>query len=332
MKPFEYARAGDVAEALELVGGPAGSVPLAGGTDLLTLMKANIAAPAKLVDIKRAAGLDGRIEELADGLEIGALATLSDIEANALIRERYTALAEACDFAATPQLRNMATIGGNLLQRPRCWYFRNHRIDCWLKGGTECPARKGENQLHALFANGPCVAVHPSDPAGPLMALGAEVRLRSSAGERKLPLESFFAPPENDRRLETRLAPGELVVSIRIPASPDVRRRSTYLKAMPRNAWAFAEAGVAVSAEFRGDVLEEIRIVLTGVANVPWRASAAEARLRDGSADPSRFNEAADAALASARPLNGNAYKVPLAKALIRKALERTVGGTASEG
>src|SRR4051812_24523824 len=175
MKPFAYSSAGSVEEIVGLLGqdGDGAIRPLAGGTDLLTLVKADIATPDHLVDIKRAHGLDAAIRETNAGLTVGALATIADIETHPLIASHAAALAEAAAVAATPQLRNMATIGGNLLQRPRCWYFRNPRVRCWLKGGEDCPAREGENRLHALFGDSPCCATHPSDLATALMALDA---------------------------------------------------------------------------------------------------------------------------------------------------------------
>jgi len=171
MKAFEYARAKTIDETqLLLSHRESGDVRLlAGGTDLLTLMKARINTPIELVDIKRVDALPKSIEEKEDGVTLGALTTLAEIEQSTLLQEKYTALSQAAGLAATPQLRNMATIGGNLLQRPRCWYFRNSHVDCWLKGGEECPARDGQNQFHALFGNSPCVAVHPSDLASALL-------------------------------------------------------------------------------------------------------------------------------------------------------------------
>ncbi len=222
MRPFDFARPSSIAEAVALLetpdtAGPNGTRPLAGGTDLLTLMKADLYTPERLVDIKRLAELDNRIEEGPDGLTIGALTTLAQLEEDPRVRANCPALAEAAALAATPQLRNMATIGGNLLQRPRCWYYRNPRISCWLKGGEDCPARPGENQLHALFDVSPCVAVHPSDPATALVALDASVRLRGAQGERNLPLAEFFAPPTEDRRTENVIRGDELIVSLHIP-------------------------------------------------------------------------------------------------------------------
>ena len=293
--------------------------PLAGGTDLLTLLKADLAAPERLVNVK--AVLPRGIEAKPEGLEIGALTTLAEIEQHPVVREGYTALAVAASLAATPQIRNLATLGGNLLQRPRCWYFRNARIECWLKGGAECPARDGENRNHALFGGGPCYAVHPSDIVPALLAFDAAVKIRGPRGERWMELEDFMQPPSQERRTETVLAEDELITALRLPPHPEPTR-STYLKAMDRKAWAFALAGVACVLRFSGRKIGHARIVLSGVAPVPWRVPRAERELLGCEATPDRFAAAAEAALEAAEPLRHNGYKVPLQKALVRKALQ----------
>jgi xanthine dehydrogenase YagS FAD-binding subunit len=282
-------------------------------------MKADLYTPERLIDIKRLAELDNRIEEGPNGLTIGALTTLAQLEEDPRVRANCPALAEAASLAATPQLRNMATIGGNLLQRPRCWYYRNPRISCWLKGGENCPARPGENQLHALFDVSPCVAVHPSDPATALVALDASVRLRGAQGDRELPLAEFFAPPTDDRRTENVVRGDELIVSLHIPMTPGTR--STYLKAMDRKVWAFALVGVAAVGRMDGNRIEDTRIVLGGVAPVPWRAEAAERVLNGVDVSDDLIARAAEVALDVASPLAHNGYKIPLAKALVRRAL-----------
>jgi xanthine dehydrogenase YagS FAD-binding subunit len=282
-------------------------------------MKADIVTPSRLLDIKRVEGLESGIEETDQGLTLGALTTLTEIETHATINEHYPVLAEAAALAATPQLRNMATIGGNLLQRPRCWYFRNGDLNCWLKGGEDCPAYDGENQLHALFGGGPCYAVHPSDPASALLTLDAEVRVRGKSGERSLPLTQFFALPTADRRTETILEPDDLLISIRIPALPD-GTRSTYLKAMERKVWAFALVGVAAALRREGNEIIDARLTLSGVAPIPWRAHDAERELIGAEVREETFARAADAALAAAQPLAHNGYKLPFTRALIRRA------------
>jgi len=320
MKSFEYTSAPTLDVALDILSltNDGAIRPLAGGTDLLTLMKADIVTPDHLVDIKRASGLTSGIEETAQGVTIGALTSLSELETHPLIRERYTALAEAAAIAATPQLRNMATIGGNLLQRPRCWYYRNPLFHCWLKGGDTCHARDGQNRLHAIFDASPCVATHPSDPANALLALDASLTIRGAAGERPVPIADFFTLPTDEHRLETSLQPGELILSIQLPATT---ARSTYLKAMDRKAWAFALVSVAASVEVENGVISAARIVLGGVAPTPWRAEDAENVLIGSAPDSSTFERAAEAAVIGAQPLDHNGYKVSLVKALIRRSL-----------
>lgn len=322
MRAFDYTSAGSVDEVIGLLGtnGDGTVRPLAGGTDLLTLMKGEIASPERLVDIKRATGLNGDIKETGDGLVVGALATLAAIETNPRVKERYPAFAEAAANAATPQLRNMATLGGNLLQRPRCWYFRNAAIPCWLKGGDTCPAHDGENRLHALFGGGPCAAVHPSDPAAALLALDASVRLRGVAGERAVPLADFFALPTDGHRVETTIHPDEVLLDVRIPA-PVAGMRSTYLKAMDRKVWAFALVSVAAAIRVENGRIADARIVLGGVAPIPWRCRNAERTLIGAEPGAELFDRAADVALDDATPLQHNAYKVPLARTLVRRAL-----------
>ena len=328
MRPFDYASAQTVDDAIALLAteGADGAVrPLAGGTDLLPLIKADVWTPARLIDVKRVPELTDEVRDGADGLTLGALTTLAQLETHATVRERYAVLAEAAGLAATPQLRNMATVGGNLLQRPRCWYFRSHLFQCWLKGGDECQAREGENQQHAIFDLSPCVAVHPSDLPTALLVLDAEVRLRGASGERTVPLADFFAPPTEDRRTETTLGQDELILSVQVP-SPAPGTRSTYLKAMDRKVWAFALVGVAAVARVEGGTIREARLGLSGVANVPWRARDAEGLLAGARPSAELFERAADAALADAESLRDNGYKLPLARALIRRALASLAG------
>lgn len=320
MKAFSYETPQRIEEAFALLG--SNSRALAGGTDLLTLMKADLAAPERLVNVKGL--LPKGIATEADGLTLGALTTLAEIEENSEVRSRYVALAQAAAVAASPQLRNMATLGGNLLQRPRCWYFRNPDLQCWLKGGDRCPARDGENRHHAIFGPGPCHAVHPSDLAPALLALEAKVRLRGPGGEKTLPLESLFALPGESRRNETVLGDDELIVSLHLPAPEGTR--SVYLKAMDRASFAFALVGVAAALRFSGRRVVHARIVLCGVAPIPWRAPAAERALIGGDLSEAALERAASAALEDAVPLAKNAYKLPLARALLKRALVSVAG------
>jgi len=328
MRSFDYTSATTLDDVISTLGQTGNGLtrPLAGGTDLLTLMKADIVQPARLIDIKRVPELASGIAASGDGITLGALTTLTEIETSALLQERAPVLTQAAALAATPQLRNMATIAGNLLQRPRCWYYRDEHFQCWLKGGDTCHARDGENQQHAIYRAdvSPCVAVHPSDLASALVALDAEVRVRGQGGERTLPLTEFFAPPTDDRRMENVLGDDEIVVSIRIPDADNTR--STYLKAMDRKTWAFALVGVAAVVRQAGGQIEDARIVLSGVAPTPWRVRAAKQALIGSTGDASAIDRAVEAAVAEAQPLEHNGYKLALAKSLIGNALRAVTG------
>lgn len=322
MKTFEYTRPESIDEAIGLMN--AGTRPIAGGTDLLTLMKEGIHEPDHLVDIKRLPELGPEIQVDEREITIGALATLSDLEDNEAIRRHLPALAEAASLAASPQLRNMATIGGNVLQRPRCWYFRDHLVPCWLKGGERCFAREGENRYHAVYDISPCVAAHPSDLAPVLVAYGARIQIRDGQGNGEILAGEFFRAPEDDRRIEHVLPEDAVITGIRIPR-PSADVRSRYLKAMDRKAWAFALAGVAVMLEMRDGVIADSRIVLGGVAPVPRRATDVEHMLLGSRLTADLVSEVADAAVAKMKPLKDNGYKVPLVRALVKQALEEMI-------
>lgn len=323
MRPFAYERPESIAAALSRLddGTDGASVrPLAGGTDLLTLMKADIATPDTLIDLKRIAELDDRIEATAGGMTIGALATLSQLASHPGIRADYSALAGSAGQAATPQLRNMATIGGNVLQRPRCWYFRDPTISCWLKGGDGCPARDGENAHHAIFQDSPCVAVHPSDSAAALIALDASVRIRGAVGERTVPLGQFFTLPTDEHRQENVLRPDELILGFTLPA-PAGGTKSVYLKAMDRKAWAFALVGVAASITVDDGRITGARVVLGGVEPIPRRLVAVEELLHGSVPSDDLFRRMGALAVADARPLRQNGYKVDLARTMVTRAI-----------
>jgi xanthine dehydrogenase YagS FAD-binding subunit len=321
MKSFAYVSPQNLGETLKMLGQPGSdNRALAGGTDLLTLMKADITTPDLLVDIKRLDGLPRGIEQSGKAVALGALTTLSEIEHSELLAARYPLLCQAAAEAATPQLRNMATLGGNLLQRPRCWYFRHPRMSCWLKGGDTCPAQDGENALHALFASERCCAVHPSDLASALLALDADIQLCGPNGVRTLPLAEFYAPPQPERRRETVIEADELLLAVVLPALPD-NARSVYLKAMDRKIWSFALAGVAAVIAREQNKITHARLVLSGVAPVPWQVTTAERMLLDNQAGDLLFVDAAETALSSARALDQNGYKIPLLRQLIKRAL-----------
>jgi xanthine dehydrogenase YagS FAD-binding subunit len=317
MTPFAYVHAESVGHAAQLLDDA--NVGYAGGTDLLPRIKLGLTAPRRLVDLKRT-GLSGAIDDRDDRVVFGALTTLAEIERSAIVADRLSALAEAAATAATPQIRNRATLGGNLLQRPRCWYYRDPDVDCWLKGGSDCPAREGRNEHHAVFTDSsPCVAVHPSDLAACLVALEASVEIASATASRTLPVAELLAAPTAERRTETVLGPDEIVTAIAVPAPRDTL--STYRKAMDRKAWAFALVGVAAAARFDAGRCVHARVVLAGVDNTPRRAMAAEEVLTAGAVDASTIDAAARAAVDGARPLTENRYKLDLVVAMTRDAL-----------
>ena len=322
MNKFTYIDVADVGEALGIVSATAR--PLAGGTDMLPLMKDGLAAPATLINLKGADDLNF-IREEADGLHLGALTTLDALDRSEVVRARYTALAEAAAQAASPQLRNMATLGGNLLQQVRCWYYRAD-FHCWMKGGDECQAREGENQHHAIWNQSPCVAVHPSDPPAALIAFGAHLRIAGPQGERRLALADFLQPPVAERRALHTLGPDELILEIIVPATT---ARSVYLKAMDRATWAYALGSVAALARVEGGRLSDVRIVLGAVANVPVRAPAAEAILEGQPFDAELARRAGQAAVEGAAPLAQNGYKIPLIRNLVTQAV-RDLAATTS--
>jgi len=318
VRPFALARPRSLAEALRLVA--AGATALAGGTDLLGLMKDHVASPERIVDLSAIDGLRGWTREKGAGLRIGALTPLVDLETSVSLARVLPIVGEALKEAATAQLRTMGTVGGNLLQRYRCWYFRDEAFPCWLKGGTRCFAQGGEDRYHAILGAEECVAVAPSDLAPALIAYDATIELRSSRGRRRLPLADLYVTPSPRARREHAIRPGELLTEVRIPESA-LGRTGAYRKAMDRKAWSFALASVAVAARVRDGKARDVRIVLGGVAPVPYRAAAAERLLEGRALDEAARAAAAETALAGAEPLRDNAYKVPLARELVSRAL-----------
>lgn len=322
MKPFEYTAPTGTADALDALS--AAARPLAGGTDLLPRMKLGLDRPERLVDLK-SCDLPRRIEHLDGGWRIGALVTLADVQHHEELRRAHAGLAEAVEQAATPQIRNRATLAGNLVQRPRCWYFRNEAVDCWLTGGDTCPARTGRNEHHAVFDTGPCVAVHPSDAASVLVALDARVTVAGRAGERDLAVADLLVPATEDRRVEHVLADDALITAITVPDGPGLR--STYVKAMDRAVWAFALVGVAAAVAAAPDgTVSRARVVASGVAGTPWRLTAVEDALTGAPMSAERIDAAAARSTDGATPLSSNAYKLRLLHQLTRRALRRLAG------
>ena len=322
MSVFSYARPKALGDALKLLKN--GTIALAGGTDLVTLVRHGLAKPSSLVDLTGIEGLRGWSREKANGIRIGALTPLADLETSPQLAKLLPIVPQSLRDAATPQLRNMGTVGGNLLQRNRCWYFRDEGVPCWLKGGDRCFAVDGENRYHAIVGAHECWMVSPSDLAPALIACDAEIEIASSLGKRKMKLAELFVAPKGRERREHAIKAGELITAVRIPEKA-LERRGVYLKAMERKAWSFALVSVAATARVRDGKASDLRIVLGGVAPVPWRAAAAE-KLLDGTAlDDNACLAAADALLAGATPLRDNGYKVTLARELVRRALRSLV-------
>ena len=329
MKPFEWTNPTTVNEAVKMLSAPAATDideaprPIAGGQDLLTTMKDYTSRPARLVNLKHISGLN-RIMLNARGLTIGALVTLSELEEHAGVRKSFPGLSEAAHSIATPQIRNLGTVGGNLCQRPRCWYFRLEEVICLKKGGSECYAANGENKYNAIIAGGPSFIVHPSDLAPMLVALGARVTVSGGSGKRVIPLDKFFTlPSEGNIRRENVLQNDDLITEIFVPASP-LATHSTYLKFKERESLDFALASVAAAVQLASDrTVRDVRIVLGGVAPIPWRVPAAEKFLIGKQLNAETLAEAGRIALADAKPLEKNAYKVPLTQTLVRRALAK---------
>ena len=326
MHNFDYTKAGTLEDAVSAVGAGNGAALLAGGTDLLPLMKDEIVTPDRLVDIGGLSQLS-YIDERDGTVHIGSMSKLSDIAGHPLVAERYRALAQACGLAATPQLRNMSTIGGNLLQQPRCWYYRGEH-NCWLKGGEVCFARNGENEQHAIFLNSPgqsrCVSVHPSDPAVALLLFDAVVRMNTPQGKTEAPLSELYEVPTPQRRNGFVLPSGAVITEILL--NPMDGGSSVYLKAMPRASWAFALVSVGLYLRIEAGRIEDARLTLGGVAPVPLRLQDVEAQMVGRDATSLDRYLLAESLVAGATPLSQNGYKVPLLRGLFKQALAQLLG------
>lgn len=298
-----------------------GAMALGGGTDLLVTIAEHLASPETLVDLRAIPqGDEIRLTE-SGGVRIGAAARIAEIGMHPIIRERYAALAEACDVVATPALRHMGTIGGNLCQRPRCWYYRRG-ISCHKNGGSTCPAVAGENQYLAILEGGPCHIVHPSDPAVALTALDATIEIASRNGVRRVPIAEFYVLPSERMDHETVLEPGEFVSAIELDEAAAAGAQS-YRKLMQRETWDFALVSIAAVKRRDG----EVRLVLGGVAPRPWRVSSSvEEDVASGGLDEDTVGILAERALYDARPMSGNGYKVELAASLLRDAVRELRG------
>ncbi|MFF1679720.1 FAD binding domain-containing protein [Streptomyces sp. NPDC058256] len=317
MREFDYQRVFDVSGAVALLGADPEARFLGGGTNLVDLMKAGVERPARLVDV-RELPLD-RIEFTPDdGLRIGATVTNSDLAAHPEVRRHYPALAQAVLAGASGQLRNMATVGGNLLQRTRCGYFTDLAKPCNKRApGSGCPAIEGEHHNHAILgASEHCVATHPSDMAVALAAFDAVVHYETADGPGELPLAEFYLPVGDTPHLETALPSGALITGVTLPPAP-VAANSRYRKVRERASYAFAIGSVAAALDVRGDVVREVRLAFGAVASRPWRAREAERVLTGGPVSAEAFAAAADAELAAAEALPHNGYKVTLMRNLV---------------
>lgn len=322
MRPFGYERAVDTDAAVAAVAAAGGRARyLGGGTNLVDLMKLGVEEPELLVDVSRLQ--DCAVQERADGgLRIGAAMRNSDLAADPVVRARYPALSRALLSGASGQLRNLATVGGNLLQRTRCPYFQDVSKPCnKRRPRSGCPAREGHHRdLAVIGHSAACVATHPSDMAVALAALGAEVDVVGPSGARTIPLPGLHRLPGEEPELDTVLEPGELIVAVEL-APLAFAARSDYRKVRDRASFAFALVSVAAALDLADGIVRDCRIALGGVAHIPWRAERAEAALRGAPATRESFARAAEAELAQAQPLRDNAYKVPLARNLIIRTL-----------
>jgi xanthine dehydrogenase YagS FAD-binding subunit len=330
MNTFDYVRPVTVREAVAAASEP-GAAYLAAGTNLLDLMKGGITRPSRLVDIGHLPGL-GQIENLPDGgVRIGALVRNADLAHDLTFARRFPAVAEALLSGASAQLRNAATVGGNILQRTRCAYFYDIASACNKRDpGSGCDARGGENRLHAVMGwSERCIATHPSDFCVPLVALDAVVEVEGRAGRREIPLEIFHRLPGDAPESESMLEPGEMIVAVRLPAeAAHFAAHARYLKVRERTSYAFAVVSAAAALRFEANTIAEARLALGGVAVKPWRAREAELILAGARPDASLFQRAADVALADAKPSGDNGFKIELARRIVVRALALAKAGT----
>ncbi len=322
MKTFANQSAKDAKDAVALAGrarsGGRAASYAGGGSDLLALVKERIIRPDVIVSLKTMKNLD-QVSSSSRGLTIGGQMTLDALTRNATVRQQYAVLAESAADVATPQIRNVATIAGNVCQRPWCWYFRNG-FPCYKAGGNQCFSFAGENQFHAIFGGGPSYIVHPSDTAPALVALDARFKIVGPSGDRTLASSDFFVLPRQNAAQETVLANDEVLESIEIP-TPRPGTRSTYYKVMDRQAWTHAVVSAAVVLEMDGSTCRAAKVVLGGVAPIPWRLAAVEKMLAGQRITEDLAARAGEAAVEGARPLSKNAYKVPLTKKMVKRTI-----------
>jgi len=327
MKSFENIDAKNVRQAVALLQKfheqKKSAIVVGGGSEILQLMKERVITPDYVVNLKTVPGLN-TIKPERGGFRIGALTTLSEIEEHPAVREKLLILSDAVGEAASPQIRNAGTIGGNICQRPFCWYFRSAKFNCLRKGGQLCYSVISDGRFHAILGGGPSYIVHPSDAAPALVALNAQITIAGPAGEKTIPLEKFFVLPAVDFTRENILKPGEIVTEIFIP-QPKAGSKGFYHKVRERQAWDHAIVSVATVLQSSGGTVRDARVVLGGVAPIPWRAPKAEAFLRGKKVDQAAAEKAGEIALEGAQPLKDNGYKVGMAKALVQRGLLASV-------
>jgi xanthine dehydrogenase YagS FAD-binding subunit len=319
---FDYARPKSLTEAFKHLSSEGAKVQ-AGGTDLLGCLRDRVLEASRLVSLNNIKELRG-IAETGNGLRIGALTTITEIATSSVLQQRYPVLAQAAVEVASPQLRNQGTIGGNLCQKPRCWYYRGE-FHCLRKGGQTCFAVTGENEYHCILGGDGCYIVHPSDMAPALIALDAKVRIARSSGTRTISLEEFFVSPGKDPKKETIVESGEIITEILLPAPPK-GMHSSYRKVRARRSWDFALASVALALTLSDKQVASARIVLGGAAPVPWRCKEAEAVIIGKQLDAATIAKAAEAAMSKAQPLDQNKYKLPLFRGVIEEQLQAMAG------
>ena len=324
MRQFEYASAATRQQVPELLGAQGDAAILAGGTDLLALMKDDVVTPKRLVNIKDIRELRG-VTAGPQGLRLGALATLDEIATNSTVRKSHPMLAEACAEAASPQIRNMATIGGNVCQRPRCWYFRNGMGLLATRDGKSM-VLEGDNRYHAVLGNdGPAYFVSPSTVVPVLIAYGAKVRIHGPSAPREVPLEKFFVIPKSEKEREHDLRPNELVTEIIVAPAPAAARSSNY-EVRQKEAFDWPLATASVLLQMSGNTVQSARVVLGNVAPIPWPSPEAEQALIGKQVTPETAMAAATAALAKAKSLGKNKYKITVAKAAVKRAILKAAG------
>lgn len=318
MKNFSYVKAGSLAEAIKALS-TEGAWLHAGGTDLLGCARDEIFPVDRIVSISNLKNLKEITPRSGGRITIGALTTLSDIASNESILSNYAVLMQAAAAVGSPQIREQGTIGGNICQRPRCWYFRSD-FQCRKKGGGTCYAMSGENQYHAIFGGGPCFFVHPSDVAVALVALEAQLSIMGPSGTKTTRIEDFFVGPKESIDKENTLERGEIVTSISIPPI-EGSVKSSYRKVTARRSWDFALASVATVLQFEGDTVQTARIVLGGVGPYPWRVEAVEKLLAGKKPDGELAAAAGEAVVSGATPLRDNAYKVEIVKGAVEESI-----------